>query len=230
MLWKRRSSIAVSRRTVSPRTGSRSRPAGPGRQLQRALAESEGRPVPGKRVGAHVCFPPTVPGGVAVGGTVSSTPAQGYGTMDMMSNIRECTGRVLAEVARSERINILSIAGRLGERSLVVYQSIGWLAREGRNSLPPGRQSGVYLSCGEREMNGLAVQAYGLIIGLALAAAGIPVGQDSITARAIVSSDTGERCSTWRRTAHAACSSASGRTVFSACGIPARAPCCGGSP
>ena len=37
-------------------------------------------------------------------------------------------------------------------------------------------------------MNGLAVQAYGLLIGIALAAAGIPVGPDSITARAVVSS------------------------------------------
>lgn len=68
--------------------------------------------------------------------------------MDMMSNIRECTGRVLAEVARSERINILSIAGHLGERSLVVYQSIGWLAREGRiRFLQEGNQ--VYISLAE---------------------------------------------------------------------------------
>jgi WD40 repeat protein len=37
-------------------------------------------------------------------------------------------------------------------------------------------------------MNGLAIQAYGLLIGIALAAAGIPVGPDSLTARAVVSS------------------------------------------
>ncbi|MGA2377850.1 MAG: winged helix-turn-helix domain-containing protein [Spirochaetia bacterium] len=52
--------------------------------------------------------------------------------MDMMSSIQECAGRVLNEIARSEKVNILSIASHLGERSLIVYQSIGWLAREGR--------------------------------------------------------------------------------------------------
>ena len=52
--------------------------------------------------------------------------------MDMMSSIRDCTGRVLDEITRAERVNILRIAGHLGERSLVVSQSIGWLAREGR--------------------------------------------------------------------------------------------------
>ena len=52
--------------------------------------------------------------------------------MDMMSSIQECAGRVLNEIARSEKVNILSIASHLGERSLIVYQSIGWLAHGGR--------------------------------------------------------------------------------------------------
>lgn len=52
--------------------------------------------------------------------------------MDMMSSIRECTGRVLEEIARAERVNIPSIAAHLGERNMIVYQAIGWLAREGR--------------------------------------------------------------------------------------------------
>ena len=52
--------------------------------------------------------------------------------MDMMSSIQERAGRVLNEVARADRINILSVAGHLGERNLVVYQSIGWLAHEGK--------------------------------------------------------------------------------------------------
>ena len=68
--------------------------------------------------------------------------------MDMMSSIRECTGRVLDEVARSEKINILSVAEHLGERSMVVYQSIGWLAREGKiRYLQEGNQ--VYISLAE---------------------------------------------------------------------------------
>jgi hypothetical protein len=65
--------------------------------------------------------------------------------MDMMSSVRDCTGRVLDEIARSDRVNILSIAGHLGERSMIVYQSIGWLAREGRiRFLQEGNQ--VYVS------------------------------------------------------------------------------------
>lgn len=65
--------------------------------------------------------------------------------MDMMNSIKDCTERVLTELTRSERINLLSIAGHLGERSMIVYQSIGWLAHEGRISfLQEGNQ--VYVS------------------------------------------------------------------------------------
>ena len=52
--------------------------------------------------------------------------------MDMMGSIHECAGRVLSELAQLERVNILGIAGHLGERSTIVYQSIGWLACEGK--------------------------------------------------------------------------------------------------
>jgi hypothetical protein len=65
--------------------------------------------------------------------------------MDMMSTIKDCTERVLTELTRSERINLLSIAGHLGERSMIVYESIGWLAHEGRiNFQQEGNQ--VYVS------------------------------------------------------------------------------------
>jgi hypothetical protein len=68
--------------------------------------------------------------------------------MDMISNIKECTRRVLDDIARSEKVNILSLAGHLGERSLIVYQSVGWLAREGRiRFLQEGNQ--VYISLTE---------------------------------------------------------------------------------
>ena len=70
--------------------------------------------------------------------------------MDMMSSIKDCTERVLTELTRSERINLLSIAGHLGERSMIVYQSIGWLAHEGRISfLQEGNQVYVALARGE---------------------------------------------------------------------------------
>ena len=68
--------------------------------------------------------------------------------MDMANSVKECAERVLNEIARSERVNVLSIAGHLGERSLIVYQSIGWLAREGRiRYLQEGNQ--VYISLAE---------------------------------------------------------------------------------
>ncbi len=65
--------------------------------------------------------------------------------MDMVNSVKESAERVLTEVARTNKVNILSLAGHLGERSLIVYQSIGWLAHEGRiRYLPEGNQ--VYLS------------------------------------------------------------------------------------
>jgi hypothetical protein len=65
--------------------------------------------------------------------------------MDMMRSVKECAGRVLGEVARADRINILSVAEHLGERNLVVYQSIGWLVHEGKlRYLQEGNQ--VYIS------------------------------------------------------------------------------------
>jgi len=68
--------------------------------------------------------------------------------MDMVNVVKECAERVLKEVARSDKINILNIAGHLGERSLIVYQSIGWLAHEGRiRYLQEGNQ--VYVSLAE---------------------------------------------------------------------------------
>ena len=68
--------------------------------------------------------------------------------MDMVKSVEECAERVLKEVARSDRVNILSIAGHLGERSLIVYQSIGWLAHGGRiRYLQEGNQ--VYISLAE---------------------------------------------------------------------------------
>jgi hypothetical protein len=68
--------------------------------------------------------------------------------MDMVNVVKVCAERVLKEIARSDKINILNIAGHLGERSLIVYQSIGWLAHEGRiRYLQEGNQ--VYVSLAE---------------------------------------------------------------------------------
>lgn len=50
----------------------------------------------------------------------------------MVRSVKECTERVLVLLANRERVNVLNVAEQLGERSVVVYQAIGWLAREGR--------------------------------------------------------------------------------------------------
>jgi DNA-binding GntR family transcriptional regulator len=52
--------------------------------------------------------------------------------MDMAKSVTECTERILLLLANGQRVNVLNLAEQLGERSMVVYQAIGWLAREGR--------------------------------------------------------------------------------------------------
>jgi hypothetical protein len=52
--------------------------------------------------------------------------------MDMATSVKECTEKVLVLLSRRQRVNVLNVAEQLGERSVVVYQAIGWLAREGK--------------------------------------------------------------------------------------------------
>jgi hypothetical protein len=49
----------------------------------------------------------------------------------VQDKIIECTERVRGTLAERGEINILSLAEILGERSVVVYQALGWMAREG---------------------------------------------------------------------------------------------------
>ena len=70
--------------------------------------------------------------------------------MDMASSVKECTERVLATLAKSERVNILAITQLLGERSVIVYQAIGWLAHAGKISYRQERNQ-VYLSLANLE-------------------------------------------------------------------------------
>ena len=51
--------------------------------------------------------------------------------MDMTLSVKDCAEKILGLLDREERVNVLRVAERVGERSLVVYQAIGWLAREG---------------------------------------------------------------------------------------------------
>lgn len=49
----------------------------------------------------------------------------------MALSVKDCAERILGLLDREERVNVLRVAEQVGERSLVVYQAIGWLAREG---------------------------------------------------------------------------------------------------
>jgi hypothetical protein len=51
--------------------------------------------------------------------------------MDMALSVKDCAERILGLLGRGERVNVLRVAEQVGERSLVTYQAIGWLAREG---------------------------------------------------------------------------------------------------
>ncbi len=73
--------------------------------------------------------------------------------MEIARSIHECGQAVLQELGRAHRINILSVAGQLGERSIIVYQAIGWLACEGRiRYIQEGNQVYVALPENEKQM------------------------------------------------------------------------------
>jgi len=50
----------------------------------------------------------------------------------VLARIEQCAGEVLEALTGVEEINILRLAEYLGERSVLTYQALGWLAREGK--------------------------------------------------------------------------------------------------
>jgi len=50
----------------------------------------------------------------------------------MTERIASCAERVTSLLGGKHPINVLLLPELLGERSLVAYQALGWLAREGR--------------------------------------------------------------------------------------------------
>ena len=46
--------------------------------------------------------------------------------------IAECAERIVALLAKIRQANIMQLTEHLSDRSTLVYQAIGWLAREGR--------------------------------------------------------------------------------------------------
>jgi hypothetical protein len=70
--------------------------------------------------------------------------------MDMASSVKDCNQKVLNVLAKSERVNILSVVQLLGEKNMIVYQAIGWLVHEGKiRYVQEGNQTYVSLA-GER--------------------------------------------------------------------------------
>ncbi|HTO21813.1 MAG TPA: winged helix-turn-helix domain-containing protein [Spirochaetia bacterium] len=49
----------------------------------------------------------------------------------MARSVQDCAEKILGLLGKEERVNVLRLAEQIGERSVVVYQAIGWLAREG---------------------------------------------------------------------------------------------------
>lgn len=52
--------------------------------------------------------------------------------MEMIKDIQDCAEKILGVLSRADELNILRLAEALGERSILTYQALGWLAREGR--------------------------------------------------------------------------------------------------
>ncbi len=50
----------------------------------------------------------------------------------MEKQIADCARRILGILGTLGEVNVLRIAEHLGERSVIAYQALGWLARDGR--------------------------------------------------------------------------------------------------
>ena len=59
--------------------------------------------------------------------------------------IAQCAERIVAVLGEEGAVNVLLISERIGERSIVAYQALGWLARDGRISYE-ARGNQVYVS------------------------------------------------------------------------------------
>jgi hypothetical protein len=65
--------------------------------------------------------------------------------MDMESSVAECAEKILDVLAKADKVNVLSVASLVGERSVIAYQAIGWLAHSKKIRYLQER-SQVYLS------------------------------------------------------------------------------------
>ncbi len=68
----------------------------------------------------------------------------------MDERIEVCAARVVSLLGEKHLVNVLLIPELLGERSVLVYQALGWLAHEGRiRYMQKHRQSYVSLNGAE---------------------------------------------------------------------------------
>jgi hypothetical protein len=65
--------------------------------------------------------------------------------------IAECAERILKALSESGEANVLRLSQQLSERSVITYQALGWLAREGRiHYAQRGNQMYVSIRAGEQ--------------------------------------------------------------------------------
>ena len=50
----------------------------------------------------------------------------------MNEKIAECAGRIWVLLGRTPEVNMLRLSELLGERNVLAYQALGWLARDNR--------------------------------------------------------------------------------------------------
>ena len=68
----------------------------------------------------------------------------------MIEVIARCAERISALLEQKQEVNILHLSELLGERSVIAYQALGWLARDNKiNYLQRGNQS--YISRREED-------------------------------------------------------------------------------
>ncbi len=67
--------------------------------------------------------------------------------------IAECAKRIWVLLEQTQEVNILRLSELLGERNVVAYQALGWLAREKKIQYTQ-KGSQVFISRQEREVGG----------------------------------------------------------------------------
>ena len=68
----------------------------------------------------------------------------------MLDRIEQCADRAWHALGQAGEVNVLRLSEHLQERSVITYQALGWLAREGKIRYDQ-RGNQVYISLTEQE-------------------------------------------------------------------------------